>query len=97
LKLKSQAVVPRIFNPSTQEAEAVGQPGLQSEFQDSQGYTEKKNPVLKNQPTDRPTNQPTHSNHDFLKRKNCLGFPCVGASGVKLEMLSAPKPEQNAT
>ena len=34
------------FNPSTWEAEAVdfwvqGQPGLQSEFQDSQGYTEK--------------------------------------------------------
>jgi hypothetical protein len=38
------------FNPSTQEAEAgrgvPGQPGLQSEFQDSQGYTEK--PCLKN-------------------------------------------------
>ena len=34
------------FNPSTQEAEAVhfrvrGQPGLQSEFRDSQSYTEK--------------------------------------------------------
>ena len=32
------------FNPSTGEAEAGGflsQPGLQSEFQDSQGYTEK--------------------------------------------------------
>jgi hypothetical protein len=34
------------FNPSTREAEAggflsSGQPGLQSEFQDSQGYTEK--------------------------------------------------------
>ena len=28
------------FNPSSREAEA-GQPGLQSEFQDSQGYTEK--------------------------------------------------------
>ena len=38
------------FSPSTQEAEAGGflsssQPGLQSEFQDSQGYTEK--PCLK--------------------------------------------------
>jgi hypothetical protein len=38
------------FNPSTVEAEAgrfltQGQPGLQSEFQDSQGYTEK--PCLK--------------------------------------------------
>jgi hypothetical protein len=34
------------FDPSTREAEAGdfwvrGQPGLQSEFQDSQGYTEK--------------------------------------------------------
>ena len=35
------------FNPSTWEAEAgdlsqgQGQPGLQSEFQESQGYTEK--------------------------------------------------------
>jgi hypothetical protein len=38
-------VVAHAFNPSTQEAEAggslnQGQPGLQSEFQDSQGYTE---------------------------------------------------------
>jgi hypothetical protein len=42
----SQAVVAHTFNPSTWEAEAVdfwvrGQPALQSEFQDSQGYTEK--------------------------------------------------------
>jgi hypothetical protein len=38
------------FNPSTWEAEAAairGQPGLQSEFQDSQGYTEK--PCLEKQ------------------------------------------------
>ena len=46
-KKKSQA-----FNPNTptQEAEAGGtrgQPGLQSEFQDSQGYTEK--PCLEKQ------------------------------------------------
>jgi hypothetical protein len=37
-------VVAHAFNPSTWEAEAggvQGQPGLQSEFQDSQGYTEK--------------------------------------------------------
>jgi hypothetical protein len=43
-------VVAHTFNPSTREAEAGGflssrQPGLQSEFQDSQGYTEK--PCLK--------------------------------------------------
>jgi hypothetical protein len=37
-------VVAHAFNPSTWEAEAGGflsQPGLQSEFQDSQGYTGK--------------------------------------------------------
>jgi hypothetical protein len=39
-------VVVHAFNPSTWEAEAGrflsrGYPGLQSEFQDSQGYTEK--------------------------------------------------------
>jgi hypothetical protein len=38
-------VVTHAFNPSTREAEAGGQPCLQSEFQDSQGYTEK--PCLK--------------------------------------------------
>jgi hypothetical protein len=40
-------VVAHAFNPSTQEAEAGGflSSGLQSEFQDSQGYTEK--PCLK--------------------------------------------------
>jgi hypothetical protein len=38
----SQAVVVHAFNPSTWEAEADGfLLGLQSEFQDSQGYTEK--------------------------------------------------------
>jgi hypothetical protein len=38
------AVVVHSFDPITQEAEAggsQGQPGLQSKFQDSQGYTEK--------------------------------------------------------
>jgi hypothetical protein len=39
-------VVAHAFNPNTWETEAgefwvQGQPGLQSEFQDSQGYTEK--------------------------------------------------------
>jgi hypothetical protein len=35
-------VVAHSFNPSNWKAEAVrGQPGLPSEFQDSQGYTEK--------------------------------------------------------
>jgi hypothetical protein len=45
-----QAVVVHAFNPSTWEERQAdfwvwGQPGLQSEFQDSQGYTEK--PCLK--------------------------------------------------
>jgi hypothetical protein len=43
----SQAVLEHALNPGTQEAEVAniylnwGQPGLQSEFQDSQGCTEK--------------------------------------------------------
>jgi hypothetical protein len=45
-----RAVVAHVFNPSTWEAESGGflssrPPGLQSEFQDSQGYTDK--PCLK--------------------------------------------------
>ena len=46
-KQKQVAVVVHVFNPSTGEAEAGrflwvwDQPGLQSKFQDSQGYTEK--------------------------------------------------------
>ena len=46
-------MVAHTFNPSTWEAGAgesllsQGQPGLQSEFQDSQGYTEK--PYLEKQ------------------------------------------------
>ena len=47
-------MVGHAFNSSTQEAEAggflsLGQPGLQSEFQDSQGYTDK--PCLEKQKT----------------------------------------------
>jgi hypothetical protein len=48
-------VVAHAFNPSTREAEAGGfrgQPGLQSEFQDSQGYREK--PCLEKQKTKKP-------------------------------------------
>jgi biotin carboxylase len=43
IQIKAEHVA-HTFNPSTQEAEAggfPGQPGLQSEFQDSQGYKEK--------------------------------------------------------
>jgi hypothetical protein len=54
-KAQGQEVMAHTFNPNTWEAEVGrfrGQPGLQSEFQDSQGYTEKlclKTPKTKNQ------------------------------------------------
>jgi hypothetical protein len=53
-------VVAHAFNPSTREAEAgrflsLSQPGLQSEFQDSQGYTEK--PCLEKQNKNKQTNK----------------------------------------
>jgi hypothetical protein len=55
----SRAVVANAFNPNTWEAEAgeflsLRQPGLQSEFQDSQSYTEK--PCIK---TNKQTNKQT--------------------------------------
>jgi hypothetical protein len=52
-------VVAHAFNTSIWEAEAGGflslRPGLQSEFQDSQGYTEK--PCLKNKTKQNKTKQ----------------------------------------
>jgi hypothetical protein len=70
-------VAAHTFNPSTREAEAGrflssrGQPGLQSEFQDSQGYTEK--PCLEKQ-TNKQTNKKTLSRHFrvTLIISNCL-------------------------
>jgi hypothetical protein len=62
-------VVVHAFNPSTQEAEAGGvwgQPGLQSEFQDSQGYTERS--CLKQ--TNKQTNENNNNNN-----KECVFFP----------------------
>ena len=55
-------MVVHIFNPSTQEAEAdeflsSRLPALQSEFQDSQGYTEK--PCLEKQKQKNQKNQKT--------------------------------------
>ena len=52
LGVSGWAVVVHTFSPSTQrQSQAVGgQPGLQSEFQDSQGYTEKPCLEIKNKP-----------------------------------------------
>jgi hypothetical protein len=60
-------MVAHAFNPSTREAEAGGflsssQPGLQSEFQDSQGYTEK--PCLEKKKTEK------NKNNNNKKKKN---------------------------
>jgi hypothetical protein len=65
-------VVVHAFNPSTWEAEAGGslssrQPGLQSEFQDSQGYTEK--PCLKKQTKNKKQKQKQ------TNKKNNLAVP----------------------
>jgi hypothetical protein len=60
------------FNPSTWEAEAGGflssrgQPGLQSKFQDSQGYTKK--PCLEKQKTK--TNKQTKVSQLYIKQTN---------------------------
>jgi len=58
-------VVAHAFNSNTWEAEAGGflsrgQPGLQSEFQDSQGYTEK--PCLEN--------NNNHNNNKIINKKS---------------------------
>jgi hypothetical protein len=75
---KSQGVVAYAFNPSTQETEAgrflsSRKPGLQSEFQDSQGYTEK--PYLE-KPKPNQTKHPLK--HVFLEF--CIAPPVIVAS-----------------
>jgi hypothetical protein len=61
------------FNPSTHEAEAGesmwvwGQPGLQIEFQDSQGYTEK-SCLEKNQTNKKPKNTTKYKQKKEEKR-----------------------------
>ena len=68
-------MVAHTFNPSTWEAEAGGflsssQPGLQSEFQDSQCYTEK--PCLKKTKKQNKTKK--------------TGFLCVALAVLKLAL-----------
>jgi hypothetical protein len=75
-------VVAHAFNPSTREAEAGGflSSALQSEFQDSQGYTEK--PCLKTPKTNKQTNKQikikTYRVGDIAQCENtcleCLGL-----------------------
>jgi hypothetical protein len=68
-------VVVHAFNPSTWEAEAgdfwvQGQPGLQSEFQDSQGYTEK--PCLEKQK--QKTNKPKNQIYIYIYKTDMVSF-----------------------
>jgi hypothetical protein len=61
-----EAVVPAL-NPGAQQRQGVqGQPGLQSEFQDSQGYTEK--PCLQKQ-----KEQKNVFNKKKKKKARCVG------------------------
>ena len=66
-------------NHSTQEAEAErslwvwGQPGLQSEFQDSQGYTEKlSQKTRQNKMSNKQNNNKTPNKNNNLHQKNKL-------------------------
>jgi hypothetical protein len=66
-----QAVVAYTFKPITWEAEAVdfwvrGQPGLQSEFQDSQSYTEKKQNKTKQTKNKQTKNKQTKEQESLL-------------------------------
>ena len=73
------------FNPSTREAEAGdfwvrGQPGLQSEFQDSQDYTEK--PCLKKTKNKKQKNkkQKTNKKTNKTKQRTLTALPEVLSS-----------------
>jgi hypothetical protein len=52
-----------------------GQPGLQSEFQDSQSYTEK--PYLEKAKTNQPTNQPNKQTNKQKKKYLYFQIPCI--------------------
>ena len=75
-------MVAHTFNPSTREADAGGfwvrgQSGLQSELQDSQGYTEK--PCLKNK-----TKQKTFLIHSFWSSLGILYIVQVGPELIEI-------------
>ena len=62
---KKLGVVVHTFNPSTQEVDfwVWGQPDLQSEFQDSQGYTEKPCPEKQKTKTNQTNKQKVKLSH----------------------------------
>ena len=67
-------MVVHAFDPSTQEAEQAdlwvqGQPGLQSEFQDSQDYTEK--PCLEKPKPKQTNKQPHPHTHQLTLKRLC--------------------------
>jgi hypothetical protein len=73
----SQAVVVHAFNPSTWEAEAGeflsrGQPGLHSEFQDSQGYAEK--PCLNKTKQNKTKQNKTKQNQKKKEEEEALDY-----------------------
>jgi hypothetical protein len=73
-----RAVVVHAFNPSTREAEAGGflssQPGLQSELQDSQGYTEKPCLEKRKKKQTKKQNQTLHLPQVELQKDGVVGF-----------------------
>jgi hypothetical protein len=73
-------MVVHTFNPSTWEQRQAdfsvrGQPGLQSEFQDSQGYTEK--PCLENKNKNKNQNKQTNKNKNKNKPKKQHSGLCL--------------------
>jgi hypothetical protein len=75
LKKKKDIILPGLvahaFNPITQEAEAGGflssRPAWSTQFQDSQGYTEK--PCLERQKTNKQTNKKPKKQKDITYAK----------------------------
>jgi hypothetical protein len=63
-----------------------GQPGLQSEFQDSQGYTEK--PCLGKKKKERERERESTSSHTFARKFNFNFFLFVFVFGVRVSLYS---------
>jgi hypothetical protein len=63
----SRNLIPVLWRQRQADFCVPGQPGLESEFQDSQGYTEK--PCLKEQKTTKQTNKQTKNKKKQKKNK----------------------------